>query len=77
MLSVLFSTLKVMLRQIGENAPSIKSLIISGFTKSSNFAIFSSGDRLFHFKGSICVKKHARSLHFCPKLPIMDKNLEQ
>jgi hypothetical protein len=42
-LSMLFSTLKAMLRQIGGNAADIKGLIISGFAKSSNFAIFSSG----------------------------------
>jgi hypothetical protein len=72
-----FSNLRVILRQIGENAPNIKGLIISGFAKSPDFAKFSSGGGLFHFKGSICVKKHARSRHFCPKVPIMDKNLEQ
>jgi hypothetical protein len=66
-----------MLQQIGENAADIKSLIISGFAKSPNFAIFGSGGRLFHFEGSICVKKRGYRLHFCPKVPIMDKNLEQ
>jgi hypothetical protein len=74
---MLFSTLRVVLQQIGGNAQNIKRLIISGFAKSSDFAIFSSGGRLFHFKGSICVKKRDCCLHFCPKVPIMDKNLEQ
>jgi hypothetical protein len=77
MLSMLFSTIKAMLRQSGGNAPNIKGLIISGFAKSPNFAIFSSCGRLFHFKGSICVKKRGSSRRFCPKVPIMDKNLEQ
>jgi hypothetical protein len=72
-----FSNLRVILQQIGENAPNNKRLIISGLIKSSDFAIFSSGGRLFHFMGSICVKKRARSRRFCPKLQIMDKNLEQ
>jgi hypothetical protein len=66
-----------MLQQIGKNAPSVKGLIISGFAKSPNFALFSSGGRLFHFKGSICVKKRACCSHSCPKVPIMDRNLEQ
>jgi hypothetical protein len=66
-----------MLQQSGENAMNIKHLIISDLIKSPNFAIFSSGGRLFHFKGSICVKKRARSHHLCPKAPIMDRNLEQ
>ena len=74
---MLFSTLRVMLQQIGENAPNIKSLIISGFAKSQNFAIFGFSVRLFHFKGSICVKKRGCSRYFSQKLPIMDKNLEQ
>jgi hypothetical protein len=77
LLSMLFSDLGAMLQQSGENAPNIKHLIISGFAKSPNFAIFSVSGRLFHFKGSICVKKRGYYLHFCPKLPIMDKNLEQ
>jgi hypothetical protein len=72
-----FSNLRVILQQIGENAPNIKGLIISGFAKSSNFAKFSVSGRLFHFKGSICVKKRGCCLHFCPKVRIMDKNLEQ
>jgi hypothetical protein len=72
-----FSTLRDMLQQIGENDPNIKSLIISGFAKSPNFAIFSVSVRLFHFKGSICVKKRGCCHHFCPKLLIMDKNIEQ
>jgi hypothetical protein len=66
-----------MLQQIGGNAANIKGLIISGFAKSSNFAIFSVSGRLFHFKGSICVKKRVSSRHFCPKVPIMDRNLGQ
>jgi hypothetical protein len=66
-----------MLQQIGENAANIKDLIISDLIKSSNFAIFSVSGRLFHFKGSICVKKRGCCLHFCPKVPIVDKNLEQ
>ena len=68
------STLRVMLQQIGGNAADIKRLIISGLIKSSNFAIFSSGGRLFHFKGSICVKKRARPRYFWLKVPIMDRN---
>ena len=68
-LSMLFSTLRVILQQNGENAADIKSLIISGFAKSPNFAIFSSGVKLFHFKGSICVKKRGCCHHFCPKAP--------
>jgi hypothetical protein len=71
------STLRVMLQQIGENARSIKGLIISNLIKSPNFAIFGSGGRLFQFKGSICVKKIACFLHFCPKVPLIDKNHEQ
>jgi hypothetical protein len=74
---MLFSTLRAMLQRIGENAPSVKYLIISGLVKYSNFAIFSVSGRLFHFKGSICVKKLVFSLHFCPKAPFVDKNLEQ
>jgi hypothetical protein len=74
---MLFSNLRVILQQIGGNAPNIKRLIISGFAKSPNFAIFSVSGRLFHFKGSICVKKRGCCLHFCPKVPIVDKNLEQ
>jgi hypothetical protein len=66
-----------MLQQSGENAPSIKGLIISGFAKSSDFAIFSSGGRLFHFKGSICVKKRGVCPHFCPKLPLSVKAQKQ
>jgi hypothetical protein len=77
MLSMPFSTFRVILQQIGENAASIKGLIISGFGKSPNFAIFSVSVKLFHFKGSICVKKHGCSRHFCPKRPHSDKNLEQ
>jgi hypothetical protein len=53
---MLFSTLRVILQQIGGNATNIKRLIISGFAKSPKFAIFSVSGRLFHFKGSICVK---------------------
>ena len=77
LLSMLFSDLRAMLQQSGENAANIKSLIISVLIKFSNFAIFSVSGRLFHFKGSICVKKRGYYLHFCPKLPIIDKNLEQ
>jgi hypothetical protein len=66
-----------MLQQGGGNAPSVKYMIISDFAKSSNFAIFSVSGRLFHFKGSVCVKKRGCYHHFCPKVPIMDKNLEQ
>jgi hypothetical protein len=77
LLSMPFSNLRVILQQIGENAPNNKRLIISGFAKSPDLAIFSSGGGLFHFEGSLCVKKRGRYLHFCPKLPIMDKNLEQ
>jgi hypothetical protein len=74
---MLFSTIRVILQQIGGNAADIKRLIISGFAKSPNFAIFGSGGRLFHFKGSICVKKRGCSRRSCPKVPIMDRNLEQ
>ena len=77
LLSMPFSNLRVMLQQIGENAADIKHLIISGFAKSPNFAIFSSGGGLFHFEGSICVKKRGCPRRFCPIVPIMDKNLEQ
>jgi hypothetical protein len=66
-----------MLQQIGENAANIKDLIISDLIKSSNFAIFSVSGRLFHFNGSICVKKYGSSLHFRPKVPLSDKNLDQ
>jgi hypothetical protein len=76
LLSMLFSTIRVILQQIGGNAADIKRLIISGFAKSPNFAIFGSGGRLFHFKGSICVKKLVCSFHFCPKAPLLDKNHE-
>jgi hypothetical protein len=71
---MLFSTLRVVLQQNGKNTPNIKRLIINGFAKSPDFAIFSSGGRLFHFKGSICVKKLCRYLHFCPKVPLLDRN---
>ena len=71
---MLFSTLIVMLQQIGRNAPDIKLLILSGLIKSLKFAKFSSVGRLFHFKGSISVKKLARFLYFCPKVPLLDKN---
>jgi hypothetical protein len=74
---MLFSTLIVMLQQIGRNAPDIKLLIFSDLIKSLKFAIFSSGGRLFHFKGSIYVKKLGSFLHFCPKAPLSDKNQEQ
>jgi hypothetical protein len=66
-----------MLQQIGRIAPNIKLLIISNLMKSPKFALFSSGGKLFHFKGSICVKKLGRSLHFCPKAPLLDKNQDQ
>jgi hypothetical protein len=66
-----------MLRQSAENAADIKHLIISGFAKSPNFAIFSVSGGLFHFKGSIRVKKRACPRHFCQKVPLSDKNLEQ
>jgi hypothetical protein len=74
---MLFSTLRVILQQSGEKAADIKRLIISGFAKSPNFAIFSVSGRLFHFKGSICVKKRGCCHHFCPKVPLSDRNLEQ
>jgi hypothetical protein len=72
-----FSTFRTMLQQIGESTADIKRLIISGFAKSSNFAIFSSSGRLFHFEGSIYVKKRAYYRHFCPKRLSLCKNLEQ
>jgi hypothetical protein len=71
------STLRVILQQSGRNATSIKPLIFSNLTKPSKFAIFSSAVSLFHFKGSISVKKLACFLHFCHKVPILDKNQEQ
>jgi hypothetical protein len=74
---MLFSNLRVILQQIGGNGADNKRLIISSFAKSSDFAKFSSGGRLFHFKGSICVKKRVSSRYSCQKLPIMDRNLGQ
>jgi hypothetical protein len=65
-----------MLQQSGENASDIKRLIISGFAKSLYFAIFSSGGRLFHFKGSIRVKKRVCSRPSCPKVTLSYENLE-
>jgi hypothetical protein len=58
----------------GGNAPDIKLLIFSNLIKSLKFAKISPGGRLFHFKGSISVKKLACSLCFCPKVSISDKN---
>jgi hypothetical protein len=69
-----FSTLKVILQQIGKIIPVIKLLIIKDLIKSPEFALFSSGGRLFHFKGSISVKKRGCSHCFCPKVPLLDKN---
>jgi hypothetical protein len=63
-----------MLQHNGRIVPSIKQLIMSGLIKSLKFAIFGSGGRLFYFKGSICVKKLVRSLPFCPKVPLLNKN---
>jgi hypothetical protein len=63
-----------MLQQIGRNGIRIKLLIFSSLIKSPEFALFSSGGRLFHFKGSISVKKLGCSLPFCPKVPLADKN---
>ena len=74
---MLFSTLRIILQQIGRKASIINLLIFSGLMKSLKFALFSSGGRLFHFKGSICVKKAVRPPHFCPKVPPSYKNLEQ
>jgi hypothetical protein len=66
-----------MLQQIGRIAPDIKQLIISNLIRSPKIAKFSSGGSLFHFKGSICVKKLGCFLRFCSEAPHLYKNPAQ
>jgi hypothetical protein len=77
MLSLCFSDPKAMLRLSGGKRLKHQTADNQQFIKSLYFAIFSTGGRLFHFNGSICVKKLVSSLQFCPKVPLLDKNHDQ